>query len=147
RLDDELILDIPNLKASNSKDYIIRASILYLYVKLDLKEDKVPRAEVFKFIRRIGCKDTNASTHINGSSAIDPLGNMLRLNAEGRSKAEAYIADIFNEELEDNWHPGPDNHTKTSRQKSSAKTKPAKNGNEAILPLVNHVESQKLKTL
>lgn len=145
--DDEIILDVPNLKATNSKDYILRAAILYLYAKLDLKEDKIPRAEILKFIRKIGCKDTNASRYISNSPAIDPHGNMLRLNADGRAKAEAYIADIFNEEREDNWHPGSDNHTKTSKQKSSPKTSPAKSKDEAILPFVSHPESQKLKSL
>jgi hypothetical protein len=118
--------DIQKLKALTKKDYVIRLTHLYLYAKYLLKEDIVPRADVYTILDGAGVRDSNTSTYISQDNGISSDENdTLRLNYDGRQQVQQYISDVFNPDLPDGWLPGSDARPATNRTK-----KPSKKRNE-----------------
>lgn len=148
--DDEgvLKLDITSLKATGKWDHIMRLVHLFLYAKMQLKEDEISRTEVYAFLNNLGLLDVhNIARFINKAQGISSNEDgTLRLTYEGRTLAQQYIADVFNDELTNSWPSSSDvrpvsNRTKKPIKKSGER----RNGAETnIREWVTHHESQSL---
>ena len=143
-----LKLDITSLKASSKWDYIMRSVHLYLYAKMQLKEDKISRPEVYAFLDNIGLKDANhISQYINKAQGISSNEDgTLRLNYEGRKQAQQYIVDIFNDKLVDNWPTSSDTRPSSNRTRKAIKKNEEHHNNieTNIQEWVSHHASQSL---
>jgi len=116
-----LIQDSTRLKATSKKDYTIRLVVLYLYARLELGDDKVSRSDVYVMLGEAKVKDGNTATHLKEDSDIRPIdGDYLRLTADGRIRAQQYIADALNPDLPDVYPTGSDGHTKVGRARKVA---------------------------
>lgn len=118
-----LKLDITSLKASGKWDYIMRLVYLYLYAKIQLKEDKTSRTEVYALLENLGLLDANnISRSISKAQGISSNEDgTLRLNYEGRKQAQEYITEVFNNDLPVGWLPSSDARPASNRTKKPAK--------------------------
>jgi len=125
--------DIYKLKAATKKDYAIRLIYLYLYAKLQLGENTVPRAEIYAILDSVSLKDGNTAHIIGQAAGISSDENeALWLNHDGREQVQQYIADVFNHELTDNWYPGMDSRSVSNRIKNQVKK--AVNNARVLMP-------------
>ncbi len=144
KLDDgKLRQIIIKLKASSKKDYTIRLICLYLYAKEILLVDKVPRADVYEVLDDIGVKDTNTAAYISQDHGIRSSDeNCLRLTTEARVRAQQYMADVFKDELEDDWYPNIEASANKPQRNPGKKRKSA---DDAIVEKwVSHQETKAL---
>ncbi len=137
--------EISDLKAKGKKNYTIRLLHLYLYARLQLGEEKVPRSEVYEFLDDAGVRDNNLSNYISRENGITSEGCDLRLNQAGRNKAQQYIEDALKTDSAEGWYPGSATKSANRRTKrtSTKRSDKQKKSNSKIVDWTSH-ESTKL---
>jgi hypothetical protein len=146
--EEKLIQEMPALKATSKKDYAVRLAHLYLFAKHKLGVDKVPRAEVFDILKEAAVMDTNVYQFLPNETGIQSLdGGYLRLNLDGRTKAQRFAADVLNPDSPDGWLPGEGKRVVHNRGKKSSRKagEPHTSGDVSVNAWATHEMTQRLK--
>lgn len=147
--DGRLMQEIVELKAVplNKKSYVIRLVSLYLYANELKGEERVPREEVFRVLDEANVKDTNTSRYIYGAGIrLDEETETMRLTLESRTKAQQYLAEIFDPDVPDGWRPGSSTHPANGRAKKQTK-RSGERHNESDTLVAEWVAREKIQEL
>jgi hypothetical protein len=129
-----------DLKATNKKDYIIRLAYLYLFARYHLKDEPIPREDVFKILDEARVKDTHRYTYINESGIRSDENETYRLTVDGRTRAQQYLSEVLDPQLPEGWTPIGESHAAGPRPKKPAKksTEPRSNIDTLIAGWISH---------
>ena len=103
------------LKATSKRDYSIRLTLIFLYYKWIIGEERVLRSELTTIVRDSNVEDGNFRYWLLNNSVIGVYDNEVELKSGGRENAQGYIKDVHDDSKEDKWKVG------TSSKKRSKK--------------------------
>ncbi|MDI3320777.1 zinc ribbon domain-containing protein [Pinibacter soli] len=118
---DKTTLSETRLKATSKRDYGIRLSIIFLYYKLVLGTENVPRKELTAILDNASVEDGNLRYWLTNNPLIGVSGDLVELKAPGKDAAKKYLSEIANKELKDKWQIGT--YSKVSRKPKEKKDK------------------------
>lgn len=124
--DENISLHETRLKADSQLNYGIRTVLLFLYYNLEIKQkDEVQRSEITDLLGKYDL-NTGGYRHWFANKSANYINNnngSLSLTQEGIEQAEAFLKDVFNSNIPNNWELG-----KTTKKTSSS---PEKNSNSS----------------